>query len=120
MLELLEIDIDDVVAYRLDGRLSDEDMKAVVVKIKAKLAEHGSIGLYQEVISIGAIEFDAMIEKMKFIHDVGISSFKKIAIITDKRWMQKIVPLEDKLFKHIDMRAFSLEQRDQALDFLRA
>jgi hypothetical protein len=39
--------------------------------------------------------------------------------VTDRKWMQKIVDLEDKLFRKIDMKCFSFEDKDKAVDFLK-
>jgi len=59
-----------------------------------------------------------MIEKLKFFREFKLSDIDRIAVITDKKWMQKIVSLEDKLFRNFDMRAFSLDQKEEALAFL--
>ena len=48
-------------------------------------------------------ESDAIVEKFKFLFDFGISHFSKLAVVTDKKWIHKIVDIEDKIFKNIDM-----------------
>ncbi len=50
-----------------------------------------------EMIDIG-------IEKFKFFFDVGISHFCRIAVVTHKKWTHKLVDLQGKLFKSIDMK----------------
>ncbi len=50
---------------------------------------------------------------------MGLSHFTKIAVVTHKRWLHKLVDLEDKLFKSISMKGFSIEEKDQAIEFLK-
>jgi hypothetical protein len=75
--------------------------------------------VYQEVVSIGGAEFDGMIEKFKFIRDFGFSHFDRIAVVTHKKWLHKIVDLEDKIFRNIDMKGFSVDEKKQAVEFLK-
>jgi hypothetical protein len=39
--------------------------------------------------------------------------------VTHKDWMNKIIDLEGKLFRNIDMKAFLTEDKDDAIAFLR-
>jgi hypothetical protein len=48
-----------------------------------------------------------------------MSNFSRIAVITHKKWMHKIIDLEDKLFKKIDMKGFSIDDKNNAIEFLR-
>ena len=75
--------------------------------------------VYQEVVSIGGAEFDAMFEKFKFLKDVGMSHFSRIAVVTQKKWIHKLVDLEGRLFKNIDMKGFPIEKKDKAIEFLK-
>ena len=118
MIEMLNIGVEKAVAYRISGKITDDDMTLVLTKIKEKIDSRGDVFLYQEVESIGGVELDAIIEKLKFLSDVGLSNFKKISVVTDKKWMQKVILLEDKIFKNIDMKSFSFEDRDRAVEFL--
>ena len=51
---------------------------------------------------------------------MGISRITRIAVITDKKWMQRAVVLEDKVFRNIDMKWFGSEEKDEAIAFLAA
>jgi len=61
--------------------------------------------------SIGGAEFDAMIEKLNFLFDLGLLHFSKIAVVTHKKWIHHLADLEGKLFKNMDMRGFSIEEK---------
>ncbi len=119
MLEMIDIGIEKAVAYRLEGKITEEEMASVLSIFKEKIQRDEKLIVYQEVVSLGGVEFDAMIEKLKFFVDVGLSHFSKIAVVTHKKWIHKLVDLEGKIFKNIGMKGFSIEEKDKAIEFLK-
>ena len=117
MLELIDIGIEKAVAYRLGGKITEDEMKLVLLALKEKIENYGEVFIYQEIESFGGVEFDAIIEKMKFFFDVGISNITRIAVVTHKKWMHKIIGLESKLFKKIDMKGFSIDDKNEAKEY---
>ena len=75
--------------------------------INEKIEQYGEVYIYQEIDDFTGIEIDAIVEKFKYLFENGISNITRIAVVTDKQWLQKIVDLEDKLFKSIDMQYFA-------------
>jgi hypothetical protein len=120
MLEMIDVGFDKAVAYRLEGKITEEETTSVFSLFKEKIKAGEKLIVYQEIVSIGGVEFDAMVEKFKFLFDFGISHFSKIAVVTDKKWIHKLVDIEDKIFKNIDMKGFSIEEKDKAIDFLKS
>lgn len=118
MLEMLDIQIEKAVAYRLTDKVSEADMKQALAAIKDKIEHYGEAYIYQEIDGYTGIEFDAMLEKFKFLFENGIANITRIAVVTDKQWLHKIVALEDKLFKNIKIQCFTQNEKDQALEFL--
>jgi hypothetical protein len=119
MLEMVDIGIENAVAYRLEGKITEEDMTSILAVFKEKIDKGEKIVVYQEVVSIGGVELDAMIEKFKFFFDVGFSHFNRIAVVAHKNWLHKLVDIEDKIFRNIDMKGFSVDEKDQAIEFLK-
>jgi len=119
MLTLLDIGIEKAVAFRFGGKITEAEMTSALSAVKEKIDRHGEVYLYEEIESIGGAEFDAMIEKIKFLHEYGISKITKIAVITDKKWMHKIIAIEDKVFRKIAMKCFLADDREKAIEFLR-
>lgn len=119
MLKMLDIGLDTAVAYRLEGKITHEEMVSVISIFKEKIDKKEPLVVYQEVVNIGGAEFDAMVEKFKFFKQVGMSHFKRIAVVTHKKWIHKLVALEDKLFNHIQIKGFPIEDRSQAIEFLK-
>ncbi len=119
MLEMIDIGIERAIAYRVGGKITEEEMKNVIDLFRKKIDRGEKLIIYQEVVSFGGVEFEAMVEKFKFLFDLGFSHFSKIAVITHKKWIHKLVDLEGKLFKNIDMKGFSIEKKDEAIAFLK-
>ncbi len=119
MLEMLDIGLENVIAYRVGGKVTEQEMKSVLSLFREKIELGEKLIIYQEVVSIGGAEFEALAEKFKFFWDVGMSHFSRIAVVTHKKWLSRIVDMEDKLFKNIRMKGFLLEEKEQAIAFLK-
>ena len=119
MLELMDIGVENAVAYRLGGKLTDGEMNSVFSALRDKIDEYGKVSIYQEIESFKGVELDGMIEKVKFFLDVGISKFDKIAVVVGNEWLQRIIDLEGKLFSKFEMRGFSMDDKEQAIQFLK-
>jgi len=119
MLEFIDIGITGVVAYRLEGKVSTEEMKSALDKFRAIIDQGEQINIYQEVTSLGGVEFAAMKEKLKFFLELGWSNFGRVAVVAEKKWIPKLVDLEGKLLKRVEMKGFSMEEKDQAIAYLK-
>ena len=119
MLEMIDIGFEKAVAYRVEGKITEEEMTSVFSIFKEKIGKDEKLIVYQEVVTLGGVEFDAIVEKIKFLINFGISHFSKIAIVTHKKWIHRLVDLEGKLFKNIDIKGFPIEEKDKAVEFLR-
>jgi hypothetical protein len=119
MLEMIDIGIEEAIAYRVGGKITEEEMTSVISIFRNKIDSDEKLIVYQEVVSFSGVEFHAMIEKFKFFIDLGISNFSKIAVVTHKKWIHKLVDLEGSLFKSIDMKGFPIEEKDKAIEFLK-
>ena len=120
MLEIIDIGFEKAVAYRLEGKITEEEITSVFSIFREKIEKGEKLIVYQEIVSIGGVEFDAMVEKIKFLIDFGISHFSKVAVVTQKKWLHKIIDIEDKIFKNVDMKGFSIEEKDKAIEFLKS
>ncbi|QFI36714.1 STAS/SEC14 domain-containing protein [Moritella marina ATCC 15381] len=119
MLEMIDIEMDNAVAFQMSGKITEGDMALVLNVAKEKISRYGSIMLFEKINSFSGVEFSALIEEFKYLFDVGISNIDKVAILTDKKWIEHIVNIEDKIFKSIDMKCFALEEQSQAIAFLK-
>lgn len=119
MIEMIDVGVENVIAYRIGGKVTEDEMKAVISLFRERIEMGEKLNIYQEVVSIGGVEFEAMAEKFRFFKDVGFSHFNRIAVVTHKKWIHHLVDLEDKLFRSIAMKGFPIEDKDRAVDFLK-
>ncbi len=119
MLELIDINVDNAVAFRLSGKVTKEDMSVVLSTAKQKIERYGDIVIFKQINSFEGVEIAAIVEEFKYLFDVGLSNIKKVAILTDKEWLETAANIEAKIFKSIEVRCFSLDEQLQATMFLK-
>ena len=119
MLEIIDIGIENVIAYRLDKKITEQEMVTVISMFRERIDKGEKLIVYQEVSGFGGVEFDAMVEKLKFFKEVGLSHFSRIAVVTHEKWIHKLVDLEGRIFKKINMKGFPVEEKDKAIAFLK-
>ncbi|MBL4781272.1 MAG: STAS/SEC14 domain-containing protein [Porticoccaceae bacterium] len=120
MLEMMEIDIDNAIAFRIAGKVTEDDMSVVLNAAKLKIEQYGNIVFLEQIDSFGGIELAAIVAEFKYLFDVGMGNISKVAVVSDKQWLKNIVSIEDKIFRNIKIRSFSIDDRDSALEFLKA
>ena len=119
MLEFMDIGIEGVVAYRLEGKVTTEEMNAALDRFREIIARGETIHIYQEITSLGGVELAAMKEKLRFFMELGWSHFGRVAVVAEKHWIPRLVDLEGRFFKQIEMKGFAMEERDRAIAFLK-
>jgi hypothetical protein len=119
MVEMTDIGIDNAVAFRMWGKVTESDMTSVLSDAKEKINRYGNIVILEIIESFKGIEIAALVEEFKYLHEVGISNISKAALVTDKKWLKNIVSIEGKIFKNIEMKCFSTEDKDAAIEFLK-
>ena len=118
MLTMIDIGIDNAVAFTLSGKMTQDDMKRVLMDAEAKTVDHGGIVIYEEIESFSGIELAAIVEELKYIIHAGLKHIKQVAVVTDASWIEKVVKVEDALFRNIDNQYFTFAEKPQAIMFL--
>jgi len=118
MLKIMDIGLDNAVAFTVSGKITQQEMHLVLEAAREKVVSHGSIVILERIESFEGIEVAAIVEEFKYLLDVGFSNISKVAIVTDKKWVEHIVRIEDKLFGNIDIKCFHNEEQPQAIEFL--
>lgn len=95
MLEMINIGIDNAVAFRISGKVTAADMTLVLNDAKGKVENHGNIVILEQIDSFKGIETAAIAEEFKYLSDVGISNITKAALLADSKWLDKIISIED-------------------------
>jgi len=109
---------DRVVAVKIDGELTTEDMKTLIDRFQSIVDRDEKVLFYLDMQSYEGSEFGVVTEKLKHIGMLW-KGFDKYAIVGDTRWMEiwiKIVdPLTPQQIKH-----FTPDKSDEAWAWLLA
>ncbi len=119
MVEMTDIGIDNAVAFRMWGKVTENDMTLVLSDAKEKIDRYGNIVIFEVIESFEGIEIAALVEEFRYLYEVGISNISKVALVTDREWLKEIVSIEAKIFKSIHMKSFSTEDKGAAVEFLK-
>jgi len=114
MMELIALEDDRVVGVRIDGRIHDDEMEALWDEIDARLERHEKLRVFVELVKMGMIEPEAILEDMRR----GLKHFRRFerkAVVSDATWLNRLASLLDPLFPTIELRTFTSEERDAAI-----
>jgi hypothetical protein len=120
MLAMIDIGIDNALAFQMSGKITENDMQLILSNAKHKIETHGSIVILEKIDSFEGVEIVAVVEEFKYLFEVGMSNITKVAILTDEKWIAHIVSIEDKLFSNIEMKCFPVEAQLEAVKFLQS
>ncbi|MEJ8801985.1 SpoIIAA family protein [Pontibacter sp. H249] len=117
MIQRIDIGHMHVLAFRVEGEVDVEDMKASQEVIKSELASDGPFNLYVEMAATADVEPAAIQERLRFIlSNFGevLQKVNKMALVTDKNWLQHLATGVFTLIPAIDQRSFAFEELEEA------
>jgi len=109
---------DRVVAAEIDGRLTAEDMAALVKRLQSIVDRDEKALLYVDMENYEGFDFGVMTEKLK---NIGMlwKALDKYAVVGDKRWMEIWIKIVDPLSPQ-QIRHFYPDKIDEAWSWLLA
>lgn len=117
MIKKIDIGQPHVLAFRVEGELDVQDMEASQKVIKPELESDAPFNLYFEMAATEGVEPAAIQERVRFIlsnfSDV-MRKVRKIAIVTDKSWLQHLMSGVFTVVTSIEQRSFSFDEADAA------
>ena len=119
-MEIIDIGVDNATAFRVNGKITKHEMQIVFEDMRLKIKQFGKVGIYEEIQRIGGVEFGAIAEELRYLKEIGFKNIVKVAVVSDKNWLAKVVELENKLFRNIDIQCFSSDEKQRAIDFLKS
>lgn len=108
---------DHIIGLEIDGWIEAEDIDRVVELIEKRLNTGEKLRIYAEVNNWSGMSLGAFIKDFKF----GLQHFKdfeKEAVVSDRRWLEGLAAVGNTLFSSIEVKHFTLEERDQALEWI--
>ena len=119
MIEWIETGSKKAVGIRISGKIERADMEKIIGGVKAKFAQNEKLGVYVELESFEGISFEALIQDLKFGLP-NIRRFNKKAVVSQKEWLGKIAEISDRVFPGIEIRHFPFEQKEEAMEWVKA
>ncbi|AWV87910.1 STAS/SEC14 domain-containing protein [Bradymonas sediminis] len=116
MLTILKMDAENTVGMRVDGKIETPEFEALIEVLEAKMKSQSDLRLYVELVSFKGFSLDAFFKDLKFALS-NFNRFKKKALVTDARWMQRVSGVGDKLTPNIEVKAFSFEEKAAAIEW---
>ena len=116
MIEILKTNSDKIIAFKMSGKLHDEDYKHFVPSVEAAIETHGKIRMLAQFHDFHGWDMQALWDDIKFAtkHCTHIERIAMVGEKTWEKWMAKIC----KPFTLAKIRYFEADQVDQALAWL--
>lgn len=117
MIEPIPLPVDNVIGFRIDGKINSEDVSRIADVIEARLERHPKLRVYAEVERFSGMSVEA------FLKDITFSlrhfrHFEREAIVSDAAWLKKLADIGDRMFPSIEVRHFSVSEKDKALEWI--
>lgn len=116
MIELID-SADDVIALRVTGKITGNDLDAIMDRLDEVMAAHEKVHVFVETHSIDGIELSGLPGYMKRAMPLfgKLSRFGRVAVVADQAWVRIGTRLESALLPFISYQTFLPEERDVAL-----
>lgn len=108
---------DDVLAIKISGTITGEDLNAIMDRTDEALARPGKIHIFVETQGIGGMQLSALPHHFSRALPLfgKLDRFGRVAVVADQAWMRAGSRLESALLPSISYRVVGPEERDEAL-----
>lgn len=118
MIEPLETGSPRIVAYKLSGRLGDEEYRILMPELEASLAVQGKLRVLVLCEDFDGVDMRAVWEDIRFATK-HYTDFERIAVVGDGRWESWLARFF-KPFTRAAVKHYKASQAAQAWAWLRA
>ena len=108
---------DHIIGLEIDGWIDAEDIDRIVKIVEPRIDAGEKLRIYAEVSSWSGMSLGAFIKDLRFSLQ-HVKDFDKEAIVSDKRWLEALAALGNTLFSGIEVKHFTLDESDKALEWL--
>jgi hypothetical protein len=112
MIEQLPAPSDKVLAFRMSGKLHDEDYKTFVPLVDTAIAQQGKVRLLAQFHDFHGWDLHALWDDTKFA-TTHCTEIERIALVGDKAW-EKWMAAVCKPFTMAKIRYFDVSEMDNA------
>lgn len=119
MLSFIDFGNTNIIGVKIDGKITDEELDAIIGRFEEKLEHHEKVRLYAEMKSFDGMGLKAFFKDLKF----GLKNlrrFEKEVVVTDKKWAREFAAISDPLFPTVEVKSFPFSQREKAKQWIRS
>jgi hypothetical protein len=108
---------DDVLAVKLSGTITGEDLDAIMDRTDEIMANHDKIHVYCETHGVEGLQLSAMPHHMSRAFPLfgKMNRFGRVAVVSDQAWMRAGSRLESAMLPNVSYRVCKPEEREEAL-----
>lgn len=108
---------DHIIGLEIDGSIDSEDIDRLTKLMETRFGQGEKLRIYAEVSSWTGMSLAAFIEDLRFSLQ-HLNDFEKEAIVSDNRWLEALAALGNTLFSGIEVKHFTFEEKDKALEWV--
>lgn len=116
-IQLIPHQSDQVIGLDIDGWIEAEDIQQVVELIENRLNQGEKLRVYAEVNNWTGMSLSAFVKDLQFSLQ-HLKDFEKEAIVSDLKWLEGLAALGNTLFSGIEVKHFTLDEKDKALAWI--
>ncbi len=111
----------DVLAIDMSGKITGEDLDAVMDVLDRAMANHDKVHVFVETKTIGGLELSSLPGYLtRALPLFGkLHKFGRIAIVADQAWIRAGSRLESAMLPNMAYRVYMPEERDEALAWVK-
>lgn len=112
----------DVMAFEINGVLTEKELPAELEKFKAFLNERDTVRMLARFKHFGGFEASVFAHTIEIISVkmAAVQKLERYAVVGAPDWMNKLTGIMSGLFPTIEMRTFALDDESKAWDWLEA
>jgi len=119
MIHLNKIEGTDIYEFSIHGEIDKEGIENFYKLLELKAEQHQKIKLLGTIHEIPGFEnFSAFIETIK-MKGKAIGNLSKYAILSDRDWLENLMPIGNFLTPGIPLKHFELDEREEAITWLK-
>jgi SpoIIAA-like len=120
MITFLNQELSTVIGFRLEGKLSAEDIDRIAEILEQKFDTEESVNLYIEIADDLEESFGAILEHAKVGFTVilpNLGKIEKAALVSDKSWLRNITDFQG-MFLSMEIKGFPLDEKEVAVKWI--
>ncbi len=118
MLEILDETADELVAFRVSGKLLHDETHKIADMVDARIEAYGHARCFVEIDHSEGCELSALKEGIEFDLKHG-NQIQRCAVIADQVWERWLIEVLSLFFRDADVRFFGAGDRVAALEWVR-